>query len=186
MKGLTSYNIDLVDLITKCKAEDPKAQKVLYERISPLVLGVCRRYLRDEVEAEDVMIESLYKILTKINQFKREGSFEGWCRRIAVNECLMALRKRQNFNVSLESSKLQIEATVRSEESLEEQDILKLMNILPTGYRTIFNLYVIEGYKHREIAELLGISINTSKSQLILARKRMKKLLANIKYPGVG
>ena len=166
------------ELIQSCKAQKRNAQKVLYDRYSPVLLGICRRYVRQPEDAEDVLLEVFYKILTNIQQFKGKGSFEGWMKRIAVNESLMFLRKKKNYSISLDVYPLDLKDKAHSiEEKLIEEDILKLLDKLPTGYRTIFNLYVIEGFKHREIAEQLGISINTSKSQLILAKKRLSEIL---------
>jgi RNA polymerase sigma-70 factor (ECF subfamily) len=128
------------------------------------------------------MIEGFYKVLSNIDKFKGDGSFEGWIRRIMVNQSLMLLRKNNNFKLTVEISNVTISAQPVVEHNLAAQDILGLLNTLPTGYRTVFNLYVIEGYKHREIAEILEISINTSKSQLILAKKRMKELVEK-NYP---
>ena len=139
--------------------------------------GVLLRYLRSREDREDVLIEAFFKVFDKLDKFRGEGSFEGWIRRIVVNEALMFLRKQHDFNRHLEISDLDHPVAEVVFNRLATQDILQLMDELPTGYRTVFNLYVIEGYKHREIADLLGISINTSKSQLILARKRMQELL---------
>lgn len=173
-------------LIEACKQEDPRAQKLLYDRYAPMAMGVCMRYMRHRENAEDVMVEALFKVLTHIPQFKSQGSFEGWIRRIVVNESLMFLRRQHNFNMTVELDQVREPGTTMGIVSkLATEDILSLMNELPTGYRTIFNLYVIEGYKHREIAELLSISINTSKSQLILAKKRMQDLLNKVDYPGI-
>ena len=150
------------------------------------MLGVCRQYIKDIHFAEDVMIDGFVKVFKNLRSFRFEGSFEGWIRRILVNESLMWLRKRHNFNISIESSNIEIKTTITAQDKLQEQDILKLLDKLPIGYRTVFNLYVIEGYKHREIAEILGVSINTSKSQLILAKKRLKSMIEQLRYPGVG
>ncbi len=174
------------EIIQGCRKEDPKAQKVLYDKMSPKMLGVCRRYLRNIEDAEDAMVNGFFKVLTKMNMYSGSGSFEGWVRRIMVNECLMFLRKKHNFNMTVELNNIEVKSTVNAEDELMEQDILKVLEKLPTGYRTIFNLYVIEGYKHREIAEILNISINTSKSQLLLAKNKMRKLLSNYQYPDVG
>ncbi len=164
-------------LIKKCQQFDRRAQKVIYDRYAPTMLGVCRRYLKDLMEAENVLSEGFFKAFTKIKQFSFNGSFEGWLRRIMVNEALMHLRKRNNFNLSLETSNLQIASRENTEDLAHTNSILELLNKLPTGYRTVFNLYVIEGYKHKEIADKLNISINTSKSQLIKARKRLQVLV---------
>lgn len=143
-----------------------------------MMLGVCRRYIHDPSEAEDVMVEGFFKVLTKIDMFNFEGSFEGWVRRIMINECLMHLRKANPFKYAEEiNPNIDLGEESNVVERLESEDILGLLEGLPPGYRTVFNLYVVEGYKHREIAEELGISINTSKSQLILAKNRMEELV---------
>lgn len=174
------------ELIAGCKQEDRRAQKAMYERFAPLAFSICKRYLKTREDAEDVLVDALYKVLTNIHQYKGAGSFEGWVRRIIVNESLMFLRKKHNFNLTLELKDIDIPETSSIVDELAAQDILDLLDRLPTGYRTIFNLYVLEGFKHREIAEILDISINTSKSQLILARKRLQHLLSQSRYPGVG
>ena len=174
------------ELIEQCKRENRKAQQLLYDRYAPKMFGVCKRYLRTREDAEDILIEGFYKVFCHLKNFKGKGSFEGWIRRIMVNECLMQLRKKHNFKMSIEVSNLELKTDVNAQDRLQEQDIMALLSTLPTGYRTIFNLYVIEGYKHREIAELLGISINTSKSQLILAKEKMRKLIKENQYPEVG
>lgn len=170
------------ELIEQCRAKDRRAQKLLFDRYSPKMFGVCRRYVKSYDDAEDVMVEGFYKVLSNIDKFKGEGSFEGWIRRIMVNQSLMFLRKNNNFKLTVEISNVTISASPVIEDDLAAKDILGLLNMLPTGYRTVFNLYVIEGYKHREIAEILDISINTSKSQLILAKKRLKELVEK-NYP---
>ena len=173
------------DLINACRQRDRRAQQALYDRFAPNMFGVCKRYVKTQEDAEDVLIEAFFKVLTNIEQYKGEGSFEGWIRRIVVNESLMALRKRVNFSQVLELTEVDIPVTTSALQDLVARDILNLIDILPIGYRTVFNLYVLEGYKHREIAQIMGISINTSKSQLILAKKRLKNLLEQIHYPGI-
>ena len=174
------------ELIAQCKKEDRGAQKLLYDRYSPMMMGVCRRYVYNREDAEDILVEAFYKILTNIHQFRGTGSLVGWMRRIVVNESLMFLRKRHNFSMMVEVDQTHAMATFTIEDELAAKDILTLLAELPTGYRTVFNLFVLEGYKHREIAEILGISINTSKSQLILAKKRLQTLMEKMRYPGVG
>lgn len=164
-------------LIEACRKGDQRAQKALYERYAPHMLGVCLRYVRQREQAEDLLVEGMYKVLTRLRQYSGQGSFEGWIRRVMVNECLMYLRKNRPLKVSLDERSVPLPTPARADEQLLENDILHLLDGLPLGYRTVFNLYVIEGYKHREIADLLGISINTSKSQLLLARKRMQEQL---------
>ena len=174
------------EIIQGCLKQDRQAQKALYEKYSPKMFGVCKRYLKNHEDAEDVLVEGLFKAISKIDMFKGDGSFEGWIRRIVVNEALMHLRKNKNFKMTVEISNIEIQSFITIQDELEAQDILNLLDKLPTGYRTIFNLYVVEGFKHREIAEHLGISINTSKSQLILAKKRLRKLVRENQVPGVG
>lgn len=145
------------------------------------MFGVCRRYIKNEQDAEDVMINGFFKVFTKIEQFNDKGSFEGWIRRIMVNESLMFLRK-YNMNLSIEIHENQAVTEMEPDTAIREEDILKLLDLLPIGYRTVFNLYVIEGYAHKEIAEKLGVSINTSKSQLIKARKKLQQLILNDDY----
>ncbi len=165
------------ELIKGCRAHNRKAQKHLYDKYAPVLFGICRRYVRQQEDAEDVLLESFYKIMSSIEQYRGNGSFEGWMKRIAVNQSLMFLRKNHNFNINIESIQVTAKDDFSIEDALFAGDLLKILDQLPPGYKTVFNLYVIEGYKHREIAELLGISINTSKSQLIQAKRKMKQLL---------
>lgn len=165
-------------LIQRCRANDRLAQKAVYERYSSKMFGVCRRYVKTVENTEEVLLMGFCKVFRKLDTFSGNGSFEGWIRRIMVNESLMFLRKNYRFNEHTDIDELPVKAVeVNVEDELAAQDILDLLEQLPTGYRTVFNLYVIEGYKHREIAEQLGISINTSKSQLILAKKKLKALI---------
>ncbi len=173
------------ELIAACIRQNRKAQQLLFDQYSPTMNGTLKRYLKRTEDREDVLVEAFYKVLTNIDQFKGNGSFEGWIRRIVINEALMFLRKKHNFNMTVEIDDIDVPWRSKVQAELEAQDILDLLEQLPTGYRTIFNLYVLEGYKHREIAELLGISINTSKSQLILAKKRMQEMLEKVNYPGI-
>jgi RNA polymerase sigma-70 factor (ECF subfamily) len=158
-------------IIDGCRNNDRVSQKKLYSKYSPILFGICRRYVKDFQEAEDVLVEGFIKIFGKINTFEGRGSFEGWMKHIMVNECLMHLRKRKLVYNGFE---YEIPVKHKAIENLKYNDIIEMVNLLPNGYRTIFNLYVIEGFKHREIAEKLGISINTSKSQLILAKKKLR------------
>ncbi|HMR44929.1 MAG TPA: sigma-70 family RNA polymerase sigma factor [Saprospiraceae bacterium] len=179
-------NLTEQDIIEGCRRDDRKAQKALYDRFSPVMFGVCLRYLKTREDAEDLLVEGLFKAMTKIDQYSGDGSFEGWIRRIVINECLMHLRKKNVLQYSVEiQPNLDHTEEITIEDELMSADLLKLLDQLPAGYRTVFNLYVLEGFKHREIADLLGISINTSKSQLILARRRLEDIVVKMKYPGV-
>ncbi len=165
------------ELIKKLRAGDPGAQKALYDQYSGLLFAMVRRYVRSQEDAEDVFVDGMFKIMTKTNSFRDEGSFEGWMKRIMVNEALMYLRKNKSLHMTRELGEVQIADDTDIEADIHASEILSLLDELPTGYRTVFNMYVVEGYKHREIADELGISINTSKSQLILAKKRMRELI---------
>lgn len=184
MKVVKPKPVTEAELIAACQQAERRGQKLLYERYSPKMLGVCRRYAKTLEDAEDILVEAFFKVLTNIKQYKGSGSFEGWIRRIVVNEALMFLRRRHNFQMTVDLSQVYTPVRARATEQLAAQDILDLLAQLPTGYRTVFNLYVLEGYKHREIAEMLGISINTSKSQLILAKKRLQSLVSEAGITG--
>ena len=171
------------EIIQRCREQDPTAQKCLYDRFAPKMMGVSKRYIQSREDAEDVLVEAMYKALSQIEKYRSEGSFEGWIRRIVVNEALMFLRKRHQFVIDTNQeitdySNHEAHSTPTGVEAqMAASEIMLLLQQLPTGYRTVFNLYVIEGFKHIEIAEMLGISINTSKSQLILAREKLQKMI---------
>lgn len=163
-------------LINKCLKQDPKAQKALYEKYAPKMLGICMRYIKDRTNAEDVMIRGFLKVFEKMDQFNHSGSFEGWIKRIMVNEALMFIRKNKNMYLEIDIEYAEKEPDYQNlENMIEASELMKIINGLPTGYRTIFNLYAIEGYSHKEIADMLEISENTSKSQLSRARLFLQK-----------
>ena len=164
-------------LITRCKKGDRKAQNQLFHQYAPVLMSICLRYMKSYDKAEDMLSQAFYKILTKIDSYTGVGNFEGWMKRIVVNECLMELRKRNNLTMTIPVEDAASEIRIEFVDNLEYEEILALLDELPTGYRTVFNLYVMEGYKHKEIAAQLGISINTSKSQLILARRKLQGLI---------
>jgi RNA polymerase sigma factor (sigma-70 family) len=167
------------ELIKGCIREDGSCQKALFNRYASPLLGVCYRYARSKEDAEDILQDAFIKIFNKISQFKGEGSFEGWMRRVVVNT---ALKKYSVSRYSKEMSVEQVYETIHTEtveapafNHLTEKDLLLLINNLPDGYRIIFNLYVIEGYQHDEIANMLGIQPGTSRSQLVKARNLLQK-----------
>lgn len=166
-------------LIKGCRSNDQKSQRGLYELWSPKMLGICLRYIKDRGEAESVMVGGFLKIFDKISQFNGEGSFEGWMRRIMVNESLIYLRKNKNAFMMAEVGEADSEADYETAENhLQAEDLLVMVNQLPQGYRTIFNLYAIEGYSHKEIAAQLEITESTSKSQLSRARNLLQQYIA--------
>jgi len=175
------YRTSDTELIEGCKKGHRQAQKLLYDRYSGKMYGLCCRYLKNKMEAEDVMVAAFTKIFERVNQFKNEGSFEGWIRRIMVNESLTYLRKNKSMYVEtdIEAAEREPDYT-KLENQLEADDLLKLIGELPAGYRIVFNLYAMDGYSHKEIADQLGISENTSKSQLSRARIFLQKRLLEL------
>ncbi|PIB37448.1 hypothetical protein BFP72_07040 [Reichenbachiella sp. 5M10] len=174
--------MDEAELVTRCKAFDATAQKLLYEKYAEKMYGLCFRYLATEDEAEDTVTEGFVKIFAKFNSFeyRGKGSLEGWMKRIMVNESLMLLRKRRQSFVEISQSDAKMKFSNNVDQKLIEEDIIEEIKKLPKGYRTVFNLYAIEGYSHKEIGEKLGISENTSKSQLSKARASLIKSLVRI------
>ncbi|HAD14130.1 MAG TPA: RNA polymerase subunit sigma-70 [Saprospirales bacterium] len=166
------------ELLIRLRDQDRMAQKWLYEHYSPLMFSVCRRYLKRREDAEEALISGFFKVFSQIDAFTEAGSFEGWIRRIMVNECLMMLRKTQPLDFPGDGREIPDQPDgFNIESEMSAKEILEVLDQLPPGYRTVFNLYVLEGFKHVEIAEMLGISINTSKSQLILAKEKLRSLL---------
>lgn len=167
------------EFIIGCQEQDAKTQNLVYKTYGPKVFGICKRYMKDRERAEEMTMNSFLSLFQKIHQFKSDGSFEGWILKITVNCCLMELRKKTTF--SNEFPIENIRSTNENEvlKDLEENDIEKMLSVLPEGARIIFNLYAIEGYKHAEIAEKLGISEGTSKSQLNYAKEKLKKTFFN-------
>jgi len=157
-------------LIADAIRQNREAQQALFDLYSPKMLGVCRRYVKDVHHAEELMLSGFLKVFTHLSKFKNEGSFEGWIRRIMVNTCISYLRKKNPILLTDEDFVFNDKATL-SQESTEVEDIQKLIDGLPIGYKMVFNLYAIEGFKHAEIAKELGITESTSKSQLFKARK---------------
>jgi len=167
------------ELLTGCRKGKASSQHEMYDRLAPKMLGVCLRYIKDREEAEHVMIGGIVKVFEKLDQFKGDGSFEGWVRRIIVNDCLIYIRKNRNMSLETDIDEVYDHPDLEVlESSIDEKDLLKLINELPIGYKTVFNLYAIEGYNHAEIAKQLEISENTSKSQLSRARKWLQNRLA--------
>lgn len=163
-------------LIEKAQKGDRRAQHQLYETFAPKMLGVCRQYLKNNDLAEEAMLAGFLKVFTHLSDFKNEGSFEGWIRRIMVNESITQLRRDKNLNFV---SEIEIGNTAEHstfmETELEEAEIQRLIDALPDGYKTVFVLYVVEGYKHSEISELLQIAESTSKTQLFKARRMLQE-----------
>ncbi len=171
MNGLSNQVISDSDLIAGCIRGDRKMQYELYQQYAPKMFGVCLRYAGNTGEAEDILQEGFIKIFKKIESFRSEGSFEGWIRRIFVNTAIEHFRRKTYLQPITEREEVNIEAQYLSVlDSLAEKDIIALVQQLSPGYRTVFNMYVVEGYTHRQIADILNISEGTSKSQLSRAK----------------
>ncbi|GAB3730998.1 RNA polymerase sigma factor [Spirosoma lituiforme] len=177
-------------LIVALKRGESRAHKIVYERFAGKMLAVCTRYCANKDDAEEVMLDGFMRAFEKIEQFREEGSFEGWIRRIMVTESLMFLRKAKQWRQEVPIDEVTVEPDYEwADTAVNESDLMRLVNQLPDGYRTIFNLYAIEGYAHAEIAEMLGISEGTSKSQLSRARmilqtslKKMEQDFRTVSY----
>jgi len=167
------------DIIKGCIAGKREFQKRLYENFSGKMFYVCLRYCKNREEAEDVLQDAFIKVFKHIGTFKFEGSFEGWVRRIMVNTAIEHIRKNKHVHTFddveniIESPESELDITGK----LNEKELLKMVHLLPDGYRAVFNMYAIEGYSHKEIAETLGIAEGTSKSQLSKAKAFLKTLL---------
>jgi len=171
---IISLHTHQTTLIKKAISNNREAQKQLFEQYSPKMLGVCRQYVKDNHHAEDLLLQGFLKVFVNLHKFKNEGSFEGWIRRIMVNTCISYLRKKNFIDLTNEDFIFN-DAATESLENTSVADIQKLIELLPEGYKMVFNLFAIEGYKHSEIAKQLGISESTSKSQLFKARKLLQQ-----------
>ena len=174
------------DLIKKAKKQSREAQHVLYEQYAPKMLSVCRYYIKDLQHAEDVMLNGFFKAFTNINQFQDKGSFEGWLRKIMVRESISFLRQKKGFEFSIEESNYEVEYQNDIYDKINVAEIQERIDSLPEGYKVVFIMYAIEGYKHHEIAKLLDISEGTSKSQLSKARKLLQKKIKELNSKSYG
>ncbi len=163
----------LQELILECKKQNPKAQEALYRQYSGVLFGICIKYSPNKAEAEDNLQDAFLTIFKRIDQYQGKGSFEGWIKRITVNTALQKYRKKRVFDISneqqIEDASVEVETT-----SVPLDYLLGIIQELPDRYRLVFNLYVLDGYSHKEIAEMLGISDGTSKSNLARARMILK------------
>ncbi|MEO6682751.1 MAG: RNA polymerase sigma factor [Ginsengibacter sp.] len=173
-----------IDLIQGCIDGDRQMQKMLYDRFAPKMYGVCLRYAGNENDANDILQEGFIKVFKNLEKFRREGSFEGWVRRIFVNTAIEHYRKRVKlYNVTEVQENTAEDTNLDALDNLATKDILNVINELSPGYKAVFNMHVIEGYSHKEIADILGITEGTSKSQLARAKGVLKKLLENYLKP---
>ncbi|MFS4466314.1 RNA polymerase sigma factor [Maribacter sp. 2210JD10-5] len=162
------------ELIHNCRKGERKAQEQLYRTYAPVLFGICLKYSRNKTEAEDNLHDSFMTIYDKIGQYKSKGSFEGWLKRITVNTVLQKYRKEEPLTVVHENTKETVEID-EAHSDVGLQTLLGYIRELPNKYRTTFSLYVLDGYTHKEIGDLLGTTVGTSKSNLARARMLLKE-----------
>lgn len=175
--NLHQEEIELIELAIE---NNRYAQQKLYSTYAPKMLSVCRQYVKDLHLAEDIMITAFMKVYTNLKNFEHKGNFEGWIRRIMVNECISFIRVQKKVKF-IEDEDFFEERHNNIESQFSVEDIQFLIDSLPDGYKMVFNLHCIEGFKHQEIALLLGINEGTSKSQLSHARKMLQENISKLK-----
>ncbi len=170
------------DIIKDCVKKKRKAQKLLYEHYHRPMLGICLRYCSTNTEAEDVMMTGFMNVFTKIASYKGSGSFEAWMKKVMINTAIDNFRKNKKYKDHLDISEFEDELSTENiiAENISQKEVLNLLRELPPGYRMVFNLYAIEGYSHPEIAAMLGVSVNTSKTQLFKARKMLQDAIQKL------
>jgi RNA polymerase sigma factor (sigma-70 family) len=167
------------EIVAGCKKGKAKYQKLLYDKYSSRMLGVCARYFQSIEEAQDALQDGFIKIFTKMDEFRFEGSFEGWMRRVMVTTSLNLHRQnlKHYYHTDINDEGFQYHDKSVDYDHLQIEDMMNEIRNMPNGYKLVFNLYEIEGYNHAEIAEMLSISVNTSKSQLLKAKRYLRKRL---------
>ncbi|MEN3323863.1 RNA polymerase sigma factor [Mariniflexile soesokkakense] len=172
--------MSLDQLIESCKINDTKAQSELYKLFSSKLFSVCLKYSRNYAEAEDNLQDAFLTIFKKIEQYKNKGSFEGWLKRVTINTVLQQYRKEKVFDIINENVIDDVEIEV-DEDVISIDYLLRIIQELPDRYRLVFNLYVLDGYSHKDIASMLDINIGTSKSNLARARQILKQTIEDHK-----
>lgn len=170
------------ELVIGCRRNDRVSQRRLYDAYAGRMMVVCLRYVKSRDEAEDILQESFIKVFEKIDTFRFECPLSAWIKRIVVNTALNFLRDNRRYRFAEELETVQDEVTATVSDDLNWKDLLQLVQDLPPGCRTVFNLYAIEGYQHQEIAEMLGISEGTSKSQYSRAKSLLQRMLTSFPY----
>ena len=170
-------------LIEACKNNDARAQRLLYETFVRKMMSVCLRYAESREMAEDFLQEGFIKVFSSIQSYNYEGSFEGWMRRIFINTALEALRKNDLLknSVELDAPEVQQEVDYTAIDKISADELMELIAQLPPGFRTVFNMFAIEGYSHREIAQALNINESTSRSQYTRAKRLLQKWIEELK-----
>jgi RNA polymerase sigma-70 factor (ECF subfamily) len=171
--------MDDFTLVNECIKGNPKAQKALFDKFAPRMFSVCLRYMKSSQQAEDVLQDGLVKVFTKLPDYKNEGVLEGWIRRIMVNTCLDQIRKNVKFQGDIQAEEVEYKLEHKDfiAERLMAEDLMKLVQSMPEGYKVVFNMFAIEGYSHQEIAAALGVTESTSKSQYLRARAYLRDRL---------
>jgi RNA polymerase sigma factor (sigma-70 family) len=167
------------EIVDGCLKKNTIAQKLLYDKFAKKMMGVCLRYCDNQEEGEDVLQNGFINVFENISSYKGTGSLEGWVRKIVVNTALTSIRKNKKMkhNIELEQVEYTLASSNDMVDSFAVKELLKIIQTLPVGFRTVFNLYAIEGYSHKEIGEMLGISEGTSKSQYSRAKAWLQKIV---------
>ncbi|MBM3165535.1 MAG: RNA polymerase sigma factor [Bacteroidetes bacterium] len=171
-------------LVQECLNGNSRAQKTLFDKFAPRMMAVCFRYMRGKDNAEDAFQLGMIKVFAKLAEFKFEGPLEGWIRRIMVNTCLDQLRKNQRLisDVGFEEVAFKMEVSEAVLSSMNTEALMALIQSMPTGYRVVFNMFAIEGFSHQEIAQKMGVSESTSKSQYLRARAYLRQRIEENKH----
>lgn len=176
--------LDEKQLVKQCLKNNAKAKHQLYQLYEEMMFGVCMRYAKNRMEAEDMLHDGFIRVLNNLSQFRSEGPLGAWVRRVVVNNCLNHIRSNKSSMEddidNIHHGKFDVGTSEDVHNEISAKELLLMIQELPVGYRTIFNLYAIEGYKHKEIGEMLGISENTSKTQLAKARKALQDKIAEL------
>ncbi len=181
-----TYTIN--ELITRCKAGERKAQELLYKQFASKMLGVCMRYAVDKMEAEDMLQNGFMKVFKKLDDYRGDGAFEGWVRRIMVHSSIEYYRKHHKMIQVMDVTEMSREPSVNpaAMANMGVKDLMSIIQQLSPGYRMVFNLYAIDGYSHKEIAEIVGITEGASKSQLSRARTILKEQVLKMEEKKYG
>ncbi|HRW21882.1 MAG TPA: sigma-70 family RNA polymerase sigma factor [Bacteroidales bacterium] len=185
MKSVENNDMpNLCDIIARCKKMEKQAQKKLYDLYAPVLMGIALRYGKNRQDAEDILQDAFSKILLNIDKYSETGSFEGWMKRVLINTAITYYRKNSKhmFHTDFNDiAEIKPDNNTVSDSEFTRAELLAAINSLPDGFRLVFNLRVIEGYKHREIAEILGVEVGTSKSQFFRARTLLQEKLTELK-----
>ena len=179
---LDKRNMSEEQMIKGCLKNNPLAQRTLYNKLGPKMMGVCLRYMTNTEEAQDVLQDGFVKVFDKLGAYSGAGSFEGWMRRIFVNTALDAIRKNKHLKhqAQIDDVAFALKSNDFIFETLVAEDLMKVLQELPLGYKTVFNLYAIEGYSHKEIAKKMNITVSTSKSQFSRAKAMLRGKITDL------